>query len=168
MLPKCLRLHNRISNGHTAQNGTSATTLSFPNNSRSFAAFERDVVAQKALLVGSEVFTLCYEFFCRSFGDRSRRPDLAMRMRIACTHHRAAILKDLYVIDLFERAQFAKLLDPYVDYGFNFLRRHGREGEVMPREKQITRQIPGSPLATSNPRSSTSRRSLLVFGFRAA
>ena len=62
-----------------------------------------------------------------------RSPDLAMRMRIARPHHRAAIFEDLHVIDLRHLRQFLELGSPGMDHVFNLFRRHRGEGKVVAR-----------------------------------
>src|ERR1700761_1176955 len=52
-------------------------------------------------------------------------------MGIACPHHRSAILKDLYVVDVFAGAELCILLAPYVDYCANFGNRHFGQREVV-------------------------------------
>jgi hypothetical protein len=42
----------------------------------------------------------------------ARRPDLAMRMRIAGTHHLAAILEDQYVREIATRIELGELCAP--------------------------------------------------------
>ena len=52
-------------------------------------------------------------------------------MRVTRSHRRAAILKNLYVVDLRHRAQFAELLRPGTDYVFNVLWLHGGKRQVV-------------------------------------
>src|SRR5438270_13568131 len=58
-----------------------------------------------------------------------------MRMRVAGSHHGAAVLEDLNVIDGVKTTQFAILADPGAHDAFDFLRLHGAKGEIVPRRK---------------------------------
>src|SRR5262249_23054644 len=66
---------------------------------------------------------------------RSVSPNLAMRMRIASAHDGAAILEDLYVAHPIDLLQLRELLAPHANHFADFLERHARNGEVMPRRK---------------------------------
>jgi hypothetical protein len=58
-----------------------------------------------------------------------------MRVRIATAHHGPAILKDLDVIDEGQRAEFAVLFSPNVDYPPQFDTLHFGHGQVMARRE---------------------------------
>ena len=52
-------------------------------------------------------------------------------MGIASAHHGAAVFENLYVVDIFQPGQFAKLSDPGVDDQFNLIQRHGGQREIV-------------------------------------
>src|SRR5579862_8521620 len=91
-----------------------------------------------------------------------------MRMRVAGSHHGATILENLDVVDVRASAQLLKLACPGAHTSAM------SEGSMVDSvrswrgEKHMTRHVPGSPAATRSPFPSTSRRSGMVSGFRAA
>src|SRR5579871_867562 len=107
----------------------------FKNNSGSFLLFECDVIAQEAAAARLPIRALGQQFFVRLAGNRCGCPDLAMRVRIAGSHHRAAVLEDLDVVDVFPSAEFTKLVDPSLYDTLNLADLHCGEGEIMPRRK---------------------------------
>ena len=52
-------------------------------------------------------------------------------MRITGAHHRPAILKDLYVVDPRNAAQFVVLFDPNIHNAADLLKAHTGNREVM-------------------------------------
>src|SRR5579864_1675149 len=56
-------------------------------------------------------------------------------MGIARSHHGAAVLEDLHVVDGLQAAQLAKLFHPGMDDGFDRFRRHGRQRKIVSRRK---------------------------------
>jgi hypothetical protein len=73
-----------------------------------------------------------------------------MRMRVARTHHRAAILEHLHIVDIVSLAEFDILLRPRITtarISFTAILAGVRSCR---REKQTTRQTPFSPSATNN------------------
>src|SRR2546421_10655391 len=67
--------------------------------------------------------------------QRSIRPNLAVRMRIARAHHLAAVLEDLHVINPWNFPKRAVLFDPAVHDGAQFRDAHSRNSEIMARRK---------------------------------
>src|SRR5215831_14709641 len=63
------------------------------------ALFDSDVVAQKATVMRLQISTLGRQLLSRFNRNRKRRPDLAVRVRIAGAHHGATVFKDLHVVD---------------------------------------------------------------------
>jgi len=66
--------------------------------------FERNVIAQKTLLVRLQIRGLRNQFLRGRFRNRRGCPDLAMGMRVAGAHHGATIFENLYVVDEVEAA----------------------------------------------------------------
>src|SRR5450631_2661430 len=64
-------------------------------------------------------------------------------MRIAGTHHGAAVFEDLDVVDVFQAGQFSKLFDPGADYQFDLVQRHGSEREIVTRREANHAANPG-------------------------
>src|SRR4051812_21535521 len=80
-----------------------------------------------------EVSFLAAQLFSGDLWDRAGGPYLAVRMRIAGSHHRAAVFEDLDVIDLRHCPQFVELRGPCLYYAHNILWRHGGQGQVVAR-----------------------------------
>ena len=78
---------------------------------------------QRSLLLGDFV------------GQRVARPDLAVRVRIACAHHGAAVFEDLYVVDLGPRAEFQVLLHPRIHHLAQVGRLHVGDRQVVARRE---------------------------------
>src|ERR1700722_7988006 len=106
---------------------------------------EREVGTQKHRVLLRKVRLLTREFRHNLIGDRLAGPDLTVRMRIACAHHRTTILEDLHVADVVARTQLNGLFDPRIHHRTNLLHRHLRQREVMTRRK--TDHPAGSALA---------------------
>src|SRR5713101_1453338 len=66
--------------------------------------------------------------------DRAR-PDLAMGMRIARPHHRAAVFEDLHVTDGGVGRQLPGLIAPFVHDGTDGRRAHRRQSQIVARRK---------------------------------
>ena len=88
------------------------------------------------------------KFARRLIRNRLVRPDLAMRMRIARPHQRAAIFENLNVLDPVDLTKFAILLGPNIDDRAHFFGLHARNGQVVPRRK--TNHATHTTLAASN------------------
>ena len=67
--------------------------------------------------------------------DAGAGPDLAMRMRIARSHHRAAVFENLNVIDKRQCTQFLVLLSPEIHDSPKLVRLHPGHGHIVPRRK---------------------------------
>src|SRR6266403_589936 len=67
--------------------------------------------------------------------QRSIRPNLAVRMRIARAHHLAAIFENLHVIDPRNFAERDILLDPGIHDSAQLREAHSWNGEIVPRRK---------------------------------
>src|SRR5712691_4270555 len=96
-------------------------------------AFQRQVFAQHAAFVHLTVLLHGLLLAKGLVGQVGIGPDLAMRMRITGAHHRSAILKDLYVVDPRNVAQFVVLLDPNIHNTADLLETHAGNREVMAR-----------------------------------
>src|SRR5882724_4844914 len=81
------------------------------------------------------IASLADQFLSGDLWNRLGGPDLAVRMRITGTHHGAAILEDLHVIDLRQLPQLPELGGPGMDHVFNVRRRHSGKGKVVARGK---------------------------------
>src|ERR1700724_852284 len=77
----------------------------------------------------AQIMVLADQFLSWEVRNRVSCPDLTVRMRIACTHHRATILKDLHVVDFGHLSQFPELCRPGVDHVFDVPWRYGGKGE---------------------------------------
>ena len=82
-----------------------------------------------------EVLELAVEFLADLIRNRLVRPDLAVRMRIARAHDLAAVLEDLYVVDVVKRTQSLGFFAPGVDHRPDFLPAHPSERQIMPRRE---------------------------------
>src|SRR4051812_24157835 len=70
------------------------------NNDPRFLVFLKlQIVAKQTISMFPGVALLCRKFARRRLRYRTGGPNLAMRMRVARTHHFATILKNLYVTD---------------------------------------------------------------------
>src|SRR2546430_11033047 len=76
------------------------------NDPRFFVFLKLQIIAKQTTSMVLRVALLRKKFARRRLRYRTGGPDLAMRMRIAGTHHLAAILKNLYVTDGRHRAEF--------------------------------------------------------------
>jgi hypothetical protein len=54
-----------------------------------------------------------------------------MRMRVARTHHSAAILEQLHIVDIVSLAEFDILLRPRIHNCANLFHRHPRQSEIV-------------------------------------
>src|SRR4051794_27112791 len=98
------------------------------NDPRFFVFLEFQIIAKQTTSMFPGVALLPRKFARRRLWYRTRRPDLAMRMRIAGAHHLAAILKNLYVTDARHRAEFRELRGPSADHLFDRRQLHAGEG----------------------------------------
>src|SRR5437879_4406621 len=71
----------------------------FRNESGSRLPLQRQIVAKQAALMAGVVFRLGMTLFYRFVRQALVGPNLAVRVRIACAHHRPAVLKNLYPIN---------------------------------------------------------------------
>src|SRR5947207_14979350 len=71
----------------------------FDDNSLTAFAFNVRVIAQQTTSLFLLVFSLRPYLFRRFVGNAFACPDLAMRMRVARTHHLTPIFEDLNMID---------------------------------------------------------------------
>ena len=60
-----------------------------------------------------------------------RGPDLAMRMRIACAHHGAAIFKNLHMLDFWPLAQLLVLGSPRIHHAQDIRHVHTRKRQAV-------------------------------------
>jgi hypothetical protein len=95
--------------------------------------FQREIIAEKARAMVGVVFALRRIFFPRFVRGIQVRPDLSMRMRIACPHQSASILKNLNPINKGLGAEFLKLRDPHVNHQANLIDAHARDCQVVAR-----------------------------------
>ncbi len=75
-------------------------------------------------------------------------PDLAVRVRVARAHHRAAVLEDLHVADPGAAGQLGVLLGPDVHHAPDRVTSISASVRSWRGEKQTTRQMPRSLSAT--------------------
>src|SRR5947207_2249236 len=68
--------------------------------------FKVEVLAKQAAAMACTILEQCSLFFRGDHREVFARPYLAMRMRAAGAHHRAAILKDLHMSDRVMAAEF--------------------------------------------------------------
>ena len=83
----------------------------------------------------AEVLLLTDQFFAGEIRNRVGRPNLAVRMRVTCTHHGATVFKDLNMLDLGHISKFTELAFPGANHFFNIVRRHGGKSEVVTRRE---------------------------------
>ena len=115
-LPKWRLDRTSVSNGHTAQKGTTATKASFSQTMRLPSSLRSQIFAKQAARAVRPEITKRSQFL-RVFVRQSLvRPDLTMRMRITGAHHLTAIFKDLNGIDPVSGAEFEILVSPCVDH----------------------------------------------------
>src|SRR6266436_592006 len=101
------------------------------NEADLLSLFDIDVVTQQAGVMVAEVVGLAEQFFPWNLRNRTGGPNLAVGMRIACAHHDAAVLENLYVLDLWHRSQFLELGGPGADHVFDVIGLHGGKSEVV-------------------------------------
>src|SRR5256885_607713 len=77
------------------------------------------------------VVLLCSQLLHGLIGNGGVCPYLAMRMRIAGSHHGAAILEDLYVLDPLHRAEFGVLVGPDINYPAYIANLHCCESQIV-------------------------------------
>src|SRR5919109_1352121 len=63
------------------------------------------------------------------------RPDLSVRVGIACAHHLATVLENLHVLDTGCARNRARLVGPDIDYMANVDDWHHREREIVARRE---------------------------------
>src|SRR5438045_3746620 len=97
--------------------------------------FKIEVITEKAAPLLLTVFLLYPQLLRRFIGDTCAGPDLTMRMGIAGSHHGAAVLEYLNVIDPIEFAEFGILLCPGVNDSSYLYGVHSRQREIMTRRK---------------------------------
>ena len=110
-------------------------SLILANNTFVLTQFEFQIVAQQARFPVIAVGFKRSEFSFRKIRNRGVDPNLAMRMRIAGAHERAAIFEDLYVTNPGNFFQLQILFGPHLDDFTNFTGRHERNGQVVPGTK---------------------------------
>ena len=81
--------------------------------------------------IGAEGFILAG----REIRQCGVRPNLAMRMRVACAHKFAAVFKDLHVTNPGDLREGRKLPDPGVNHAAQFLSVHSRNGQIVTRRE---------------------------------
>ena len=86
----------------------------FANDTLLFFFFDFQVCAQQTGSMCPLKLRQRRLLLCRLIRQRSVRPDLSVRMRIARAHHRAAIFKDQYGIDPVLAPQRLILLGPHI------------------------------------------------------
>ena len=121
-----------VSKGQTAHHGTTAVKCSFSTIMRSPTGTLRgQIVAEQAGAFFRQVSLLRFGFERRLIGDVACRPDLAMRMRVAGAHHGASVLKDLNVMDPFDRRDFFGFIRPGIDDAANIRALHLGQREAV-------------------------------------
>src|SRR5258706_390890 len=93
------------------------------------------VVAQQARMFLSAIIPERRQLSTRKVWQRSIRPNLAVRMRIARAHHLAAIFENLHVIDPRNLPKRDILLDPGIHDSAQLREAHSRNCEIVPRRK---------------------------------
>ena len=102
-----------VSNGQTAQNGTSTLKCVIAANDPFTAAlFLRQVIQQQRGVVIREISALGEQLTAGLGGDMPGRPDLAVRVRVGAAHHGAFVLKYLDVMDALMLAELDRLPRP--------------------------------------------------------
>src|SRR3954468_13753547 len=89
------------------------------NDSRFYVFLELHIIAKQTTSMLRRVALLRRQFARRRLRYRTGGPNLAMRMRVACPHHFATVLKNLYVTDARDRAEFRELRGPGADHIFD-------------------------------------------------
>src|SRR5215469_107256 len=107
----------------------------FENHSRLRCLLECNVIAQKAAATCFPIAVLGPKFFLRLSRNRCCRPDLAMRVRIARSHHATTVFEYLDVVDFLSGAEFTKLIDPDLDNAFNLPNLHGGKRQIVARRE---------------------------------
>src|SRR6266436_8240504 len=103
------------------------------NDSDLLLQFELSVITEQATPVRTGIVRLRHQLLGGGLGKGIRCPDLAMRVRIAGTHHRSPIFEDLHVSDPRKRPQFSKLRGPGAHHLLDFARLHRRQREIVSR-----------------------------------
>src|SRR5438128_453414 len=85
--------------------------------------------------MGSLVGLQCKLLLGRLIRNAGAGPDLAMGMRIARSHHGAAVFKYLNVIDKWQSAQLLVLLSPDIHNPPQVVQRHPGYSQIVPRRK---------------------------------
>ena len=67
----------------------------------------------------------------RFVGHKAGRPDLAVRMRVAGSHHGPAVLEDLHVLDPLQAAHLDIFPRPAIHHRANLLAGHARQGQAV-------------------------------------
>ncbi len=97
--------------------------------------FQSEVVAEQASPPFVKPVSLRMAFLPDLVGNPVIRPDLAVRVRIACAHHLAAIFEDLNISHPGHRSELFILLAPGLDHLFDRRIVHTRNRQVMKRRK---------------------------------
>src|SRR5216684_7417715 len=93
------------------------------------------VTAEQARTVALQMLALHPLFPGGNVGQARARPDLAMGMRIARSHHRAAVFEDLHITDGRMGRQLPKLTAPFVHDASDRGRAHRRQSQIVARRK---------------------------------
>src|ERR1700674_762571 len=94
---------------------------------------QRRIVTQKAASVFPSIFLERVLLPSRLVRNGLRGPDLPMRMRIAAPHHRASVLENLDVVDIWKIAQTSILFCPHINEVANFSGRHLCQRQLVTR-----------------------------------
>ena len=107
-----------VSNGQAAQNGTSTAQWSVgADDALALDALARQVVAEEVPPVLLEVAPQRLQAPLRARREMAGGPHLAVRVRVAATHHGALVLEDLNVRDPRLLAEARDLIRPGIDHG---------------------------------------------------
>jgi len=93
--------------------------------------FGSQVVAQQAMAGAGEMLALGRDLGDRLVGNKAAGPDLAVGMRIAGAHHRAAVLEDLHVLDPVQAGHILVLLRPCIHHAANLRLGHAGQGQAV-------------------------------------
>jgi len=86
-----------------------------------------------------------------------RRPYLAVRMRIAGAHHRAAVFKNLHMLDEGLSGKLSVLRSPRLHHGLDLRNGHARKRQAVVRMEAEHTAYPALLLCTQQPRSGRGR-----------
>src|ERR1700730_675306 len=105
--------------------------------------FKLQIVAKQARFLRFPIRPERSQLLFRQNRHRCVRPNLAVRMRIARSHQRTAVLKNLHVAHPIDPSQAPELLSPHENHVTNLSERHPWNRQIMSRRKT---DHPANPL----------------------